>query len=44
MKDIIDAQTTESLRFYGGRATQDFYAKLKQGAFESTRCRACSQR
>jgi uncharacterized OB-fold protein len=43
MKEMIDAQTEKAIALYGDEATQEFYRRLKENRFCSTRCDACHE-
>jgi uncharacterized protein len=41
MKEIIDQKTLEAIRHYGDATTEEFYRRLRERRFMSTRCTAC---
>jgi hypothetical protein len=41
MKELIDQKTREAIRHYGDAATEEFYRRLRERRFMSTRCGAC---
>ena len=43
MKELLDKKTLEAVRHYGGAATEDFYRRLRERRFMSTRCRSCAE-
>ncbi len=43
MRELLDRTTLEAIRHYGDRATEEFYAHLRERRFMSTRCRGCSE-
>ena len=42
MKAIIDSKTLEALDYYGDASVQEFYKRLKNKQFCTTRCKDCS--
>jgi uncharacterized OB-fold protein len=43
MKDLIDKATREAVRHYGDAATEEFYRRLRNREWASTRCNACGE-
>ena len=43
MKDVIDKATVHALEYNADGSSQTFFAKLKAGEFQSTRCGSCGK-
>lgn len=43
MKELIDQTTLHAVFHYGDDAVQEFYRRLRNHEFSSTRCRACRE-